>query len=401
MAIGDHDTARDSREIGAREIALMLNQQVRSLAPVLLPAGFVSGGMFHVGSVDGEAGDSLKIKLNGPDAGAWADYSCDRSDLRGTGDMLKLVQLTVGEGEIGKAVRWAKGWLGIESMDPAALDRQRKRADAAQQRAEVERAGEIEKSQLKARNLWLNAAPILGTPAQRYLEGRAIDFARIGRIPRAMRFRHDVWQPDLARPCPALLTAGIRGKVHVATHCIFLHRSSDGSWGKLPDITVEAKRHKIAKKVFGKDYYGAHFPVHKGSFGGRHGKGLADMAAGEPVDVAEGLEDALTCAMVFPERRVVMAAVLGNIGALEVPPQCGDFVILAQRDAPGSKAAASLEKQIAVQQRRAAAQGSPRRVLCRWPGERFKDFNDELRGSEFRMSEGAGPKGDGPEGDQD
>ena len=363
-------------EPSAREIAQMLNQQAEALARALLPAGFVSGGMFHVGSVHGDKGDSLKIKLRGSDRGSWADYACSRGDPEGTGDMLKLVMLTVGEGDMGRAVKWAKGWLGIESMDPRVLERQRKRAEAAQQRAEMERAENDEKRRLKARNMWLHAAPLLGTPAMEYLRFRGIDFAVIGRLPGAMRFRHDVWHADLRRPVPALLTAGVGlDGAHRATHCIYLHRRPDGVWDKLPPIVRDGKRLKIAKKIFGPGT-GHHFPIHKG----RSGKRLRDMPAGERLHSGEGLEDALTFAMMHPERRVVAAGTLGNIGAMELPAQCGDYVILAQRDPEGSKADASLEKQIAAQQARAVADGSGRTVRCLWPGEGFKDLNDELRG---------------------
>lgn len=378
---------RDYSGPSSREIAAMLRERAEELAFALFPAAVKSGGMLHIGSVHGERGDSLKIMLNGPKRGTWADYAASPGDVAGMGDMLKLVQLTVAP-PLGNAhpsanaVRWAKGWLGIESMDPAALDRFRVRSEAAQRKAEAAAAGVVERSALNARNMWLAGAPIVGTPAIRYLEGRGIDFATIGRVPGALRFRHDVNHADYGRPCPALLTAGIAlDGVHSCTHATYLDRASDGSWGKLPPYqhtdleTGEVKLVKCAKKIFGKGH-GYHFPVLKGP----SGKGLKHMPAGEALHISEGLEDALTFAMVEPGARIVMAGTLGRIGEMDVPPQCGDIVILAQRDAPGSKAAESFAKQIEAQQARARAQGSSRRVLCRWPGASFKDFNDELRG---------------------
>ena len=132
---------------------------------------------------------------------------------------------------------------------------------------------------------------------------------------------------------------------------------------------------KCAKKTWGCGL-GHHYAIRRGA----SGKRLRDMPAGEPVHVSEGLEDALTYAMIAPEARVLMAGTLGNIGQMVLPPQCGDVVILAQRDEPGSPADLSLQKQIEALQARAMAEGSARRVLCLWPGDEFKDLNDELLG---------------------
>lgn len=369
-----------AEQLSPREIGAMLNDNALSLAKVLLPGGTISGGYYHIGSVRGDKGDSLKISLTAR-PGAWADYSCSRGDPEGTGDMLHMVFLTVGEKDWGKTLRWARGWLGIEDLDPHALDRQRERAKLAQEKTEAERAGQVERSQLKARNLWMHASPLLGTPAMRYLEERGIDFARIGRLPGSMRFRDDVWHADLSRKVPALLTAGIRHGQHVATHCVYLDRKADGSWGKLPDLIRDGKKLKVAKKIFGQDWLGAHFPVHKG----HSTKPLHKMDAREAVHSGEGVEDALTYAMASPWARVVYAGTLGNIGELILPQQAGDLIILAQRDADGSKAQMSFENQVKAQQERARADGSGRRVMCLWPQEGFKDLNDEWRG--IRMND--------------
>lgn len=366
---------RDREGLSPGEIGTMLNAQAEALAKAILPGGTVAGGYYHIGSVRGDRGDSLKINLSSK-KGAWADYAADRSDPEGTGDMLKLVWLTVGERDWGRTLRWARGWLGIENMDPHALDRQRQRAQLAQEKAEAERADKVERSRVKARGLWMHASPLVGTPAQKYLEGRGIDFAVIGRLPGSMRFRADVWHADLKRNVPALLTAGLMGNQHVATHCVYLHMRGDGVWDKLPPLIVEGRPLKVAKKIFGQQPAGVHFPINKG----KSRKTMGTMPPGERIYCAEGVEDGLTYAMINPDARVVFAGTLGNIGAMALPRQAGDFVILAQRDADGSKAAISFEKQVAEQQRRAVSDGSGRAVQCLWPGEGFKDLNDEWRG---------------------
>jgi hypothetical protein len=363
----------------ASEIAALLNDQAESLIKVILPGGTFAGGYYNIGSVRGDSGDSLKVKITRSPRGSWADYACSKGDPEGTGDMLKLVKLTVAEGDMGRALKWARGWLGIESMDPRALERQKKRAEAAQRRHEAERMNRVEKSQLRARGMWHNGVPIIGTPAIRYLEGRGIDFAQIGRISGALRYCHNVWHPEYGRPIPALLTAGtaLSGQ-HVCTHATFLDRQADGNWGKLPDWTDPGtgKRVKVAKKIFGQDWLGSHFSVNKGA----NRVPMRDMARGEAVAISEGLEDALTMAMLHPQLRVVMAGTQGNVGELVVPPQCGDVIMVAQRDPEGSKPAKKFEDMLAAQQARAVAQNSPRRVMNLWPGQGYKDINDELRG---------------------
>ncbi|WP_343609331.1 hypothetical protein [Novosphingobium sp.] len=369
---------RQGDELDAREISAELNRNVAAVVGACLPGAVKSGGMWHAGSIKGESGNSLKVKANG----TWADYAFAKGDPLGHGDMLKLLYLTIGGQSWRETFSQARKLLKHEDMDPHALAAHRRRAAAAAQRAEVENADKVAKSRLKARNLWFHASPIIGTPAMRYLEGRGIDFALIGRVPGSMRFRHDVWHADLKRPVPALLTAGLLGNQHVATHCIYLDRKADGSWGKLPDLEVDGKRLKIAKKIFGQQPQGVHFPIIKG----RTRKTLVDMPAGERISSAEGAEDALTYAMIHPEERIVFAGTLGLLGAMALPPQCGDFTILAQRDDEGSPAAESFEKQVSAQQLRARQDGSHRRVMCIWPEEGFKDLNDEWRG--IRMDGG-------------
>jgi hypothetical protein len=369
----------------ARYVAGQLNDRAETLAGLLLPGGVRAGKFWRSsGATLGAAGDSHMLQLNGPKRGSWANYLLDESDPAGKGDMLKLVQLTVGNGSFGEAMRWAAGWLGISgAIDPAALARQRDRARLAEAKRERALADETERKRLSAQAMWLHATPFSGTPAQRYLEGRGIAFAAIGRMPRALRFRADVWHDETRRKLPAMLTAyfGLDGE-HRATHATYLTRLPDGSWDKLPPVetvnprTGEVKLAKCAKKTFSPSYKGAHIPLNKGTCRAP----LGQIAPGTPVYVSEGIEDGLTVAMADPARRVVAAGTLGNIGRLELPRQAGDLVIVGQRDAPGSPAERSLEKQLAAQQRAAQADGSGRRVLMLWPGAGFKDFNDELRG---------------------
>lgn len=362
---------RGGEELTAREIAQLLNKEASRLCRLLYPLGTEAGGFFCIGNVHGAKGNSLKIRIGGDRAGTWADYACAESDPMGKGDMLKLVQFTVAEQpSVAAAIKWAKGWLGIESMNGDQLEQHRRRAEAAQRRAEQQREGERADKRRQAEGLWLGGARILGTPAMQYLTGRGIDFAAIGSIPGALRFRGDVYHVEKRQKLPAMCTAfwTIEGQI-AACHVTWLERRADGTWTKLAGV-------ESAKKIRSPAYWGAHIPINKGA----HKVPLKDIAPGTPVYVSEGIEDGLTVAMARPAARIVAAGTLGNIGAMDLPPQAGDLIIICQHDAPGSKADESLEVQIAKQQERARADGSGRKVRCLWPDPAFKDFNDQLLG---------------------
>lgn len=375
-------------DLSAREIGKMLNAEASRLARLLYPGGSEAGGFWCIGDVHGASGNSLKIRLSGDKQGTWADYACDEGELYGKGDMLKLVMFTVAEQQtIGAAIKWAKGWLGIESMNGEALEAHRRRAEAAQRRAEQRRAGEVASKRRQAEGLWLGSAKLIGTPAMEYLQGRGIDFAQIGAIPGALRFRPDVFHAEKRRKEPVLCSAfwALDGSI-AAAHMTFLQRERDGRWIKLQGV-------EHPKQIWSPAFKGAHIPINKGSLNGP-GKGpLKSIPPGTPVYVAEGIEDALTYAMARPDVRIVAAGTLGNIGGLELPPQAGNLILIGQHDAPGSSADRSLEKQIAKQQARAREDGSNRTVQVVWPAVGFKDFNDQLLGKRMQTGDAAhGPQ---------
>lgn len=355
-----------------RFVAQQLNDQVATLAPLLLPGGVRAGKFWRSsGASLGAAGDSHMVQLDGLKPGSWANYLRDKGDPAGKGDMLKLVMLTVGEGDMGKAIKWSRGYLGLDSMDPHALARHRDRAKRGEEWRARELAGDVEKRRLNAERLWGHSSPLAGTPAMKYLEGRGIDFARLGKLPGAMRFRAGLWSPEHRRELPAMMTAvmGLDGQ-HKQTHCTFIERLPDGRW-----VNVKTAKGKSYKIIHGSPC-GAHMPLWKG----RHRCKLADIPAGTPVYASEGIEDGLTVAMADPARRVLAAGTLGCLVDLALPAQAGDFILIGQHDGAESQAEATLERALATQQQAAVADGSGRRVLILWPAAGFKDVNDELRG---------------------
>lgn len=285
------------------------------------------------------------------------------------------------------ALRLLESDAGIDFRDA----RQRAEFDRAREKRDREALADAARRRANAKNFWLTAAPGEGSPAQLYLEGRGIDFAKLGRFPGAIRFRHDASCAEVNRKLPCMATAiALPGEGLVACHRTYLAYER-GRW-------VKAKLEK-PKMVLG-DFYGGAMPLWKGDSRAT----LDDMPAGQGVALSEGIEDALSVAQSAPELRYLAAVSLDNIGNVRLPCQAGDVTILCQRDRDVREAAAArarvagdadgaahhercardieaaAERAIGKQQQQARDQGSGRTVRLAWPAPGFKDFNDQLRG---------------------
>lgn len=242
-------------------------------------------------------------------------------------------------------------------------ERQRAKREAEQQEDQ-------EKRRRKAEGEWHHAVPMLATPSQMYLAGpRAIDFGTIGRLPRAIRYTPDCWHRAHRMKVPAMASAilGLDGR-HLATHITYL-AYANGQWDKAKparDANGQLVKPKIIRGSFG----GGHIPINKGVCR----KPLKDLTAGTAVFISEGIEDALTIAMARPDARIIAAATGGNIGDVDLPPQCGPITIIGQNDPDGSGGDRGVEKAIGALQLRGFS------VSCMWPKAEYKDFNDQLRG---------------------
>ncbi|MDW9176990.1 toprim domain-containing protein [Legionella pneumophila] len=67
----------------AKEISLLLAQRAEDIARHLLPQGKKEGNEWCVGSISGESGKSLRVRLTGEKAGIWCDFATgtDKGDL--------------------------------------------------------------------------------------------------------------------------------------------------------------------------------------------------------------------------------------------------------------------------------------------------------------------------------
>ena len=341
--------------LDARALAGMLGQRARALAEELLPNGRRDGAEWRCGSLGGEPGQSLALRLTGARAGVWSDFaSGDR------GDALDLVAAIHCGGDKGEAMRWARRWLGLGDAGAAPIPAPRPRVPlAASGAAEDEEALARRR---KALALFAEASPRGFEP---YLEARGIDLAELGRVPRALRFHPACWCREAGGPLPAMVAA-ITGPdgTHLATHRTWLAQRPDGSWGKAPL--------RDPKMTLG-SYAGGTIRVWRGA----SGLPLAEAPEGEAVALAEGIETALSVAVSCPELRVLCAVSVGNLARVDLPPTVAEVIICADNDGAENTAAA---RALARAVERFGGEG--RQVRIARPPAGTKDFNDLLTAPE-------------------
>lgn len=91
----------------AKEISVLLANQAEDVARYLLPNGHRIGNEFCVGSITGESGNSLKVKVSGGKAGVFCEFADGTS-----GDLLDLWAL-VRNLSLSDALKEATSYLGI------------------------------------------------------------------------------------------------------------------------------------------------------------------------------------------------------------------------------------------------------------------------------------------------
>jgi twinkle protein len=98
--------------MNAGELSKLMADNVSAIAEHLFPQGKKHGGEWCVGSIGGEEGKSLKIRLTGAKRGVWADFSTSES-----GDLLDLWVRVRGV-SVSDAMRDAKQFLGVRDEMP-------------------------------------------------------------------------------------------------------------------------------------------------------------------------------------------------------------------------------------------------------------------------------------------
>lgn len=98
--------------MNAHELSQRMADSAASIAPYLLPRGKRSAGEWKAGSIGGEEGNSLSVRLTGAKKGRWKDFATEDG-----GDLLDLWAATKGL-SIAEAITEAKAYMGIRDTMP-------------------------------------------------------------------------------------------------------------------------------------------------------------------------------------------------------------------------------------------------------------------------------------------
>ena len=291
-----------------------------ALVPQLFPNARVDGAEWRVGGLGGEPSQSLAIHRSGGRAGVWADFASGES-----GDIIALIAATMTNRDNGRAIGWARDWLGLGRLDPAEMRRREQEAERARRQAEAREADEARKRTESAGQMFFAGQALPGTPAERYLIGRGIHLSTLGKAPGALRFHAGIkcWMTGETRPALVAKVQAADGSMQ-AVHRTLLTIRPDGTVVKAP---VGQPAGREAKRSLGK-VFGGYIPLWRGA----SGKSIGHAPDGEPVYISEGIEDGLSVALAKPGARVVAAVSLGNMGNLEFPAPIGAAFICAQND---------------------------------------------------------------------
>jgi hypothetical protein len=335
-------------------------RRMDSLARELLPKGKRAGTNWqslppHRASDNATA---FSVHLSGEKAGGWIDFVTGE-----TGDIFSLVKLVHGHGRFGDSLAWIEERCGLTRLDPAEkarLDRRLEQQAAAAQSREIKAVAQ--KKQAACRAFGEAGEIHAGSAVDLYWRSRGIDRAAF--VPEKwLRFMPDYpyWpEPDHPR-YPAMFggfcdAAGIMQALHVT------YLKADGA-GK----AAVAK----PKMMFG-PMKGCVIPVARGSWPGR-----GPQALQAPVTITEGIEDALSIAMLDPGARVWAAGSLSNYLALFDHPSISCFVLVRDNDWGKPQPAALFERA----RLRLRTFGKPVEVIASPVGKDFNDYLQQERGT--------------------
>ena len=98
--------------MNAKELSQRMAGEAAAIAQYLLPGGKRQSGEWKAGSINGDEGKSLSVRLSGAKAGVWADFASGES-----GDLIDLWAAVRGC-SIAEAIREAKDYLGVRGSMP-------------------------------------------------------------------------------------------------------------------------------------------------------------------------------------------------------------------------------------------------------------------------------------------
>lgn len=297
-----------------------LLDRIDSLVQRLYPEAAIEGSNYLVDGWEGGAGQALRICYRGNKAGWVKDFRSGEG-----GDLLTLIARapsTGCDGDTSAAIKWAIDWLGIGQMNRQDRQEAERQARLASQRRSAEAAKKAADLLRASKRRYLEAAPLFGSPAERYLIGRGLPVWQLrtradgkGAL-NALRYHPALACPETyqatGRKRPAMIGQIIRiGFGHVSIHRTFLEADGAGGMRKARDL-------RSPKQAYS-EFRGGIIPVWRGD----SGKPIKDAPAGEWIAGSEGIEDAVAMAIALPEMRTFAAVSLSNLGNIELPPQIG------------------------------------------------------------------------------
>lgn len=308
-----------------------LRERAEELARRYEPSGYREAHRWWAKSTKpGKKMGSLCIDISGPTKGRWADFASD--GLKG--DLIDLIAYrefgAITRETRGKAIGWAKSFLGGMASQP--VPQRVKRQRAAEERAEQEKR---EQKALTAKGWFLRAErSILGTPVDGYLRGRGIDLRDFPKIPQSFRYQARCQHAPSGQVFPAMISA-MSGDVGQSIRAI--HRT----W--IDPYTLKKADVEPNKMMFAPSG-GCAVRVTKGASGLSPEEAARKNYTGDRVVIMEGIEDALTWAMLYPDDRVLAAGSISNIGSCPVFPCASLILVVADNDPPGSTARRDLDR---------------------------------------------------------
>ncbi len=294
-------------------------------------------------------------------------YGCQRG-----GDPLALISYFhdwTARKDFRKALLFGARFGGVApDADDAAIEEAR-RIVREKRQAQAAREGEERRAkEEKAAKRWLAARPLTvdDLPYRYFRDHRGVDLAKLAHWPNAVRYdpafrwNHGMRDAPDWRSHHVIVTAMTRAARITATHQTFL--TPDGALnreiGQKGRIVLGSPRGAMMMLARGKsglspkDAYAKH--------------GMDDMLA-----IAEGLEDGLSVASLFPEWRVGAAYSLDNMGNIDPPDCAGEVTLCAENDA-----SAAAKDALARVQAKMLSRAKGRTVKVAFPPPGFKDWNE-------------------------
>lgn len=310
-----------------------LIRRIDPLVHELLPNAVPSGGNWFVGSVNGEAGGSMRISRK---TGAWLD----ENDFGSKGDIFRLIE-RVRQCSFTEALAWAENFLAVAPLeiDPKTLP------------VGVSRRSKIETTPNDARQFLRQTILPTGTPGEKHLIERGFSATPYG-----VRFCPDASEPETGTRMPCLVFT-------------YYDRAGKVSCVQRYYVTAEGKRAPLryVKKAIG--------PA-KGAVC-KH-----NAASGKDVRlIAEGPTDGVAIGEMFRDVPAYSALAAGHLAEAPVWADCKSVYVLCQREAAKTgEIAAEL-----LRQRYARLAPETRVVVVLPPGD-VKDWADALNAPDLGPS---------------